>query len=73
MSTTSVSDPAAAMWRDLTITLSYSWAYMANVVMGTDILCGGHMNRDEGELDAIRGINHTQRFSSEEKYNISYN
>ena len=27
------------------------------------------MNRDEGELDAIRGINHTQRFSSEEKYN----
>ena len=31
------------------------------------------MNRDEGEGDAIGGINHTQRLSREEKYNISHN
>jgi hypothetical protein len=38
------------MWRDLTITLLYNWAYMATVVVGTDIfLCGGHMDRDQGE------------------------
>ena len=49
-------DPDAAMWRDLTITLTYSWTLMTNVVTGTGILCGGpHMNRDEGELDAISG------------------
>ena len=51
--TISVFDPAAAMWRDLTITLPYNWAYMATVVVGTDIiLCEGHMDRDEGEWAA---------------------
>ena len=36
--------------RDLTITLPYNWAYMSNLVVGTDIfLCGGHMDRDTGE------------------------
>ena len=45
-----VFDPAAAMWRDLIITLPYNWAYMAIAVVGTDIfLCGGHMDRDIGE------------------------
>ena len=35
------------MWRDLTTTLPENWAYMATVVVGTDVyLCGGHM---EGE------------------------
>ena len=47
ISTISVYDPAAAMWRDLTTTLPDNWAYMATVVVGTDVyLCGGHM---EGE------------------------
>ena len=46
MSTISVFDPAAAMWRDLTITLPYNWAYISTVAVGTDIfLCGGHMDR----------------------------
>ena len=50
MSTISVFDLTAAMWRDLTITLLYNWAYMATAVVGTDIfLCGGHMDRDQGE------------------------
>ena len=50
MSTISVFDPAAAMWRDLTITLPYNWAYMATVVVGTYIfLCGGPMDRYQGE------------------------
>ena len=45
VSTISVFDPAAAMWRDLIITLPYNWAYMATAVVGTDIfLCGGHMD-----------------------------
>ena len=51
--TISVFDPVAAMWRDLTITLPYNWVYMATVVVGTEIfLCGGHMDRDEGEWAA---------------------
>jgi hypothetical protein len=38
------------MWRNLTITLPYNWAYMATMVVGTDIfLCGGPMDRDQGE------------------------
>ena len=46
-------DPDAALWRDLTITLPYNWVYMATVVVGTEIfLCGGHMDRDEGEWTA---------------------
>ena len=50
MSTISVVDLTATMWRDLTITLLYNWAYMATAVVGTDIfLCGGHMHRIEGE------------------------
>ena len=54
MSTISVFDPAAAMWRDLTITLPYNWAYMATVVVGTDIfLCGGPMDRDQGEWSGL--------------------
>ena len=37
MSTISVIDLTATMWRDLTITLLYNWACMATVVVGTDI------------------------------------
>ena len=52
VSTISVFDPAAAMWTDLSISLPYNWAYMATVVVGTDIfLCGGHMD-EEGDWAA---------------------
>jgi hypothetical protein len=38
------------MWRKLTITLPYNWAYLATMVVGTDIfLCGGPMDRFQGE------------------------
>ena len=47
ISTISVFDPAAATWRDMTNTLPDNWAYMATVVVGTDMyLCGGHMEGD---------------------------
>ena len=50
--TISVFDPVAAMCRDLTITLPYHWAYMATVVVETEIfLCGGQ-ERAEGEWAA---------------------
>ena len=48
VSAISVFDPAAAKWKDLTITLPFKWAEMDTVVVGTDIfLCGGHTDREE--------------------------
>ena len=49
VSTNSVFDPAATLWRDLTITLPYNWAYMATMGLTSCVGATWTETRESGQ------------------------